>query len=47
MDISEFQNKLDAERMSYLNSIIPAVLNAEVEGGMIYTEQEQKDITYE
>ena len=47
MDISEFQNKLDAERLSYLNSIIPAVLNAEVEGGAVYTEQEQRSITFE
>lgn len=47
MDMSEFQNKLDAERLSYLNSIIPAVLNAEIEGGVVYTDQEQKEITFE
>ena len=47
MDILEFQNKLNAERLSYLNSIIPAVLNIEVEGGAVYTEQEQRGITFE
>lgn len=44
MKYSEFQNKLDAERLSYLNSIISEIYNFELEGGLIYTEQEQNGI---
>lgn len=44
MEYAELQNKLDAERLSHLNSIISEIYNFELEGGLIYTEQEQKDI---
>lgn len=46
MEYSEYLIKSDAEHLSFLNSIITAHYNFEVEG-MVYTEEEQADIQLE
>lgn len=45
MEYDELKNKLDVERLQYLNSLISELYNVGVKGGMIYTEQEQTGIT--
>ena len=46
MEYSETLIKSDAEHLFFLNSIITALYNFEVEG-VVYTEKEQTDIQLE
>ena len=47
METSEFQYQLDAERLSYLNNLLSDIYNFELKGGVVYTEQEQKNTAFE
>lgn len=44
MKTTEFLYQSDAERLSFLNSIITELYNFEVEG-VVYSEEEQKEIS--